>query len=470
MYRHTIQSGLRGISFALVVSLSLLQPWFGAAQNITNCNGPRTPGALRAALLDDYDSFTRPGEALAFSNGTNPIDAPPDVARIQLHVLSLNAVDQKRNEYELSVWFRRSWQDFRLRYTPQSQGGCFPDDGRVGFPEDVLKNIWQPDFYIENLAKPYSRIAGSVWVYPSGRVIHVSQLDMVLACQMQFDDFPRDVQTCGFRVGTFLEDAKGVTLDFFDNLEPVTLAQDNQQEGSLPHGGTTEWRIQGARGVDISGVGGATQAESTVEVQFDFARNSEYYSDFVITPAVMFVVIGWISFFLNRSAAPARVAMSMIGFLANTNFLAAQLGQLPRLGNDVWLLTFLSISAWFSFYAIVEYVVCNWLRRIQARIDGARKKTEELVKARVKADKKRSKKKKKHNNSYDEDEEMGSPQPGVMHVSKADMIENGFHNKMDLLMMKDDTEMYFSDEHVDVFSRYAYPITYLIVFLVMWFG
>ena len=69
----------------------------------------------------------------------------------------------------------------------------------------------------------------------------------------------------------------------------------------------------------------------------------------------MAVVITCSSFCLDRSAAPARVAMTMIVFLANTNFLVAQLGQLPRLGNDVWLLRFLTMSTYFSFYGVLEY-------------------------------------------------------------------------------------------------------------------
>ena len=66
----------------------------------------------------------------------------------------------------------------------------------------------------------------------------------------------------------------------------------------------------------------------------------------------MFVTIGWFSFFFIFRA-PDRVAMSIIGFVANTNFLAAQLNQLPRLGNEVLLLRFLYLSTIFSFYSRV---------------------------------------------------------------------------------------------------------------------
>lgn len=454
-----------------VAIVLLVQLWFQSVQgqNTPACVGARTPGELHTALLKDYDPFTRPGLAQAAfvdTEGNSSLAAfeppPPDIARIQLHVLSLNAVDSKENEFKMSVWFRRSWQDFRLRYTPASRGGCFPDDGRVGFSEDILKDIWAPDFYIENQAKSSVEIAGSVWIYPSGRVVHVTQLELALHCQMQLADFPRDTQQCGFRVGTFLEDAREVTLDFYEGLEPVTLAQDSPDPNALPRGATTEWTIVAASGVNVTGTGGSTQVESAVEIRLDLQRNSDYYSDWVIAPTVSFVIIGWLSFFIDRSAAPARVTLAMIGFLANVNFLSGQLGQLPRLGDDVWLLTLLSRSSYFTFYAVFEYVVCNWLRRIEDRIVGARKKVlEDVVEARSVADKKSKKKKKKY------DEELA--EQSRMAITKDDIKESGFNYKADLLLMKSNTRMYIKDEHVDVFSRYAYPITYLIMFSVMWF-
>lgn len=460
-------------SITSIVVLALMLPRFGLAQDNNAgsfCSGPRTPGELRSKLLTGYDPFTRPGVVKAFLNNTaSDITVPPDVARIQLHVLSLNGIDQKRNEYELSVWFRRSWTDFRLQYTPKSQGGCFADDDRVGFSEDLVKDIWAPDFNIENQAKPGSQLAGFVQIYPNGKVVQVSQLNLVLACKMKFGDFPRDVQTCGFRVGTFLEDARAVTLGFFEDLPPVTLAEVSLTRGSLPRGGTAEWTIDDARGVIVAQASGATQVESAVEIQFDFARNPEYYSAFVIVPTFMFVMIGWFSFFIDRRAAPARVAMSMIGFLANANFLASQLGQLPRLGNGVWLLDFLSVSQWFTFYSIFEYVICNWLRRIEDRIDGGRKKAQEEVLSLIKVVKKKKRKNSKKKYKYDEELAEEAPAEKVS-VTKTDLIAAGFNFKVDLLLMREDTTMYLKDEHVDFFSRYVYPIVYLIVFVVMWWS
>ena len=425
---------------------------------VTNvdCRGPKTPGELRQVLLENYDKYTRPGEAKSYGRSA----APPEIARVQMHVLSLNDVDQKRNEFEISVWFRRSWYDHRLTYATKSDGGCFPDDGRVGYPESMLNDIWSPDFYIENEAKPSSQLAGSFWIHPDGKIIQSAQLELTLACNMKFDDFPHDTQHCGIRIGTFLEDASSIVLDFFEDRDPVTIAAnvvDDASDGSaLPRGGTTEWTIQNPKGIK-SEIDGALTAESAVVMTFELDRNAAYYADFVIIPAVMFVAIGWYSFFLDRAAAPARVAMSMIGFLANSNFLAAQLGQLPRLGNDVFLLKFLYLSSWFSFYSIIEYVICNHLRRIKGRIDGAKKRARENIGISTAT-------------SIDEKLEHQESSPLSASITKDDLKAIGFKGKLELFLTRPNGRMYIRDEHLDIFSRYAYPTAYVATSLYMYFA
>lgn len=256
------------------------------------CQGPRTPGELRNTLWgagSGYDRFTRPNVAEAAIRANNnssdlnavePFQAEPDNVRAQMHVLALTSVDQKRNEYQINIWFRIRWHDFRLEYLSDQQGGCFSAEGREGYPESALNEIWHPDIYVENQVKINQNVAGSVWVYPSGDVVHVQQLLITLSCDMDFENFPYDEQTCGFKIGTWLEDARGVTMDFWQN-GAITLASNQTKEaGQLPQGGTNEWVIKSARGVDKEEgkLHGATQAESSVELVFVLERVADYYS------------------------------------------------------------------------------------------------------------------------------------------------------------------------------------------------
>ena len=182
---------------------------------------------------------------------------------------------------------------------------------------------------------------------------------------------------------------------------------------------------------------------------FQFAR---------VVAAVMFVAIGWLSFFIDRAVAPARVGMVMVCFLANMNFLAAQLSTLPRLGHAVWLLRLLSVSVYFSFYSVLEYVFCNWLRRIKVRITGARKRAEEESVCKTKG-----------GGDVEDAPEAKKELPEGSPVTKQDIKAIGFMHKADLFFMKDDTKMYVDDDQLEIFSRWAYPIAYTVTFLALWY-
>ena len=93
---------------------------------------------------------------------------------------------------------------------------------------------------------------------------------------------------------------------------------------------------------------------SFVRATFKLERNAGYYERYVIGAVVLYVLIAWCSFFIDRAASPARVAMGIIIFLVINSQITSQLAQLPRAADSVWLLQFMSISQIFVFYAIIE--------------------------------------------------------------------------------------------------------------------
>ena len=93
---------------------------------------------------------------------------------------------------------------------------------------------------------------------------------------------------------------------------------------------------------------------SFVRATFKLERDSGYYERYVIGAVVLYVVIAWFSFLIDRAASPARVQMGIILFLVINSQITSQLAQLPRAADSVWLLQFMSISQIFVFYAIIE--------------------------------------------------------------------------------------------------------------------
>merc|ERR1712151_1260268 len=219
--------------------------------------------------------------------------------------------------------------------------------------------------------------------------------------------------------------------------------------------------------------------ENDLTFSMEMKRKPEYYEDFAILPVVLMVVLGWFSFFIDRSAVPARVTMTTFGFLTIMNFLSSQLATLPRIGaKKSWLLRFMLVSLIFCFYAVVEYIFVNYLYRVERRTDKIQEKAAQHKKRRIAIE--MDKQTGCRVVAFPQDTVVNNkPENGLsekkfeeynidnVRASKAEMSYFGLC-KIDYLLLKQDGNMFFKDQHIDIFSRYAYPIIYTICCVVQY--
>jgi len=244
------------------------------------------------------------------------------------------------------------------------------------------------------------------------------------------------------------------------------------------------------------------KANSVGVVSIDLERKSSYYINFVFCPVFMMVAVAWSSFFVDRGAVPARVTMSIISFLTISNFLSGELKTLPRLGaSQVWLLKFMQISMIFTFYSVVEYVLCNYLYRIKKRTKSVRqlaltKKEEEdasLIEQKqleqhgtkgttaedffVMDENKSGTAVEEQDSTLKQktdDEESYTSKSSLQNNTetgktiKQHMMAIGIHHKVDYVLLKKDGTLFISDDQVEILSRYAFPIAYIILCYVYW--
>lgn len=463
------------------------------------CNGPRNVGELTEALWGEQSQYSkmkyiRPNVSKLDTNKTtnsfnaeadnrmrsntssldanetiaiNPLHAEPDIVTFKMTVLSVKDINQQREEVETMILLRQQWNDHRLQFKTESQGGCFLDGKSVGFDVDDAQNIWTPHVVLTNLATYPTKMASSFWIYPNGMVVFTEYLVLKTMCKLDLSSFPLDKQSCSIVVGSWRDGEHEVKLGLSN--QPITIAVINKDTGIS---NSLEWNIEKAHARIIDDNNAKTP--QLVTFTMDLNRESSYYSQFVIFPVVIMIVLSWASFFIGRDDAPARVAMSIICFLAITNFTSSQFNVLPRLGgNKVWLLNFLLVSMGFSCYAVLESVICNYLRRVKKRTSALYKKTKEAKSKRLADD----------NEKVDtglsaktiETTEGGDPDniPEInalveqVFVTKADMEDMGGLHRLDSLLLKKDGTIWLNDEMVEVFSRWMYPITYTIACCVL---
>merc|ERR1719382_1819248 len=90
-------------------------------------------------------------------------------------------------------------------------------------------------------------------------------------------------------------------------------------------------------------------------------RSSGYHVINDILYGVLFVAMSWTGFFVARTNAPARVALSLLPVLTMLNHIRGVQTQLPRVSETTWLSAFLLISLIYNIIAVLEYGLVSYL-------------------------------------------------------------------------------------------------------------
>lgn len=105
---------------------------------------------------------------------------------------------------------------------------------------------------------------------------------------------------------------------------------------------------------------------------FDIDRDPAHYESNVIVSVFVFVIISYVSFYIDRSAAPARVGLTIICFLVTNTYAIYVAETVPPAKNEAyWISRFIRVSLLFNACAIFEFAVCNALARSRADITSS---------------------------------------------------------------------------------------------------
>lgn len=419
------------------------------------CYGPRTVDQLARVLWGDGSNYTdvdtRPNlsKLLAENPMADPSLAEPDVIGTQITIASIKSLDQKRGEVEVHAWLELYWKDYRLAYNSLTNCGNHTDTDP--FKMRHFSNIWQPYTYVTNSVSKPIQNAASFFVSPDGTVTYDQELTMNLSCKLKYDSFPKDTQTCKIIISPYADTISKMIMNLSDN--PLS----KYDNADVDMADTIEWDPDNYDAI-IKNITYQTDVYSYAIFSFTLKRNYDHYIHFVILPVVLIVIMAYASFFIDRGAAPARVTLSSVSFLTITNHIGGQLKSLPNLGiQDVWLLQFMLTSQLFTFYAVIEYVICNYLFRVEKQL----KEIEKEAKRRKMTLKNSPEREPSLLHSHDSID--------AITVVKDDLLAVGKIHKIGHLLLKKDGTLLIKDENVDMFSRIFYPVAYVVCTLVIYF-
>ncbi|XP_066289384.1 glycine receptor subunit alpha-1-like [Branchiostoma lanceolatum] len=298
------------------------------------------------------------------------------------------------------------WRDFRLANISSDSWSPPPE-----------MHIWKPS--IEVVMKEESGESHPVVsVSPEGNVLQMRWYTLKVTCLMQLQAYPLDRQKCSvlFNILGGVRILWGWSTYWFPGATPVvtrtsglhsqlqletveTFAYVNSlvlpeaicvyEGGACDYGETENCLRKQCTSVeritsqecrtcnyfsgvchngtvqDCDSLQAVTQGDSvftTGELRFTLTRRLSYHLLQTYIPSISIVAMSWISFWLNKDAAPARTALGVTTVLT----MITQSGRteaMPEVSYvravDVWLL----VCQLFVFLALIEYASVNYISR-----------------------------------------------------------------------------------------------------------
>lgn len=336
---------------------------------IPNDLGVRTISSLdlERILLNDsvYDKSVRPLAALDDSLG-----APPDHMFLKLSLNSFE-IDESSQALNIRGMVLVRWHDWRLEHIAPSGESCDPDraDARWVLSVDGTESIWRPRIYAANSRQRFVHRGWegvyATWLNASGWLVRAELIDVVVDCQVRAKTLPLDEHICTVKLRSWDHTADDLVIRPEAQYgRPVD--SDGVQDNLiwyLTHTSAKQTTLRDDDGSVYSGV----------ELKLHVERRRAYHLQFSMIPAVLFLLVAYNGFFINREVAPARVTIAVIPILIMRLLLNNIYIQIETVSYQLYLAQFLNIAMYITCFCVFEYSAVQLLLQKEKAASGRRK-------------------------------------------------------------------------------------------------
>ncbi|XP_066994948.1 gamma-aminobutyric acid receptor subunit beta [Anabrus simplex] len=333
------------ILLAATSSLLRTGPFAQAATGGGSMLGDVNISAILDSFSVSYDKRVRPNYG-----------GPPVEVGVTMYVLSISSLSEVKMDFTLDFYFRQFWTDPRLAFTKR------PGVETLSVGSEFIKNIWVPDTFFVNEKQSYFHIATTsnefIRIHHSGSITRSIRLTITASCPMNLQYFPMDRQLCHIEIESFGYTMRDIRYKW--NEGPNSVGVSN--EVSLP-----QFKVLGhrQRAMEISLT---TGNYSRLACEIQFVRSMGYYLIQIYIPSGLIVIISWVSFWLNRNATPARVALGVTTVLTMTTLMSSTNAALPKISYVKSIDVYLGTCFVMVFASLLEYATVGYMaKRIQMR-------------------------------------------------------------------------------------------------------
>lgn len=108
---------------------------------------------------------------------------------------------------------------------------------------------------------------------------------------------------------------------------------------------------------------------SRLACEIQFVRSMGYYLIQIYIPSSLIVIISWVSFWLNRNATPARVALGVTTVLTMTTLMSSTNAALPKISYVKSIDVYLGTCFVMVFASLLGKYNKNLFTKTQSHVD-----------------------------------------------------------------------------------------------------
>ncbi|XP_058517256.1 gamma-aminobutyric acid receptor subunit rho-3 [Ochotona princeps] len=398
--------------------------------------------------INDHDFAIRPG-----------FGGSPVAVGIDVQVESIDSISEVNMDFTMTFYLRHYWKDERLSF-PSTTNKSMTFDHRL------IKKIWVPDIFFVHSKRSFIHDTTMenfmLRVHPDGNVLFSLRITVSAMCFMDFTRFPLDTQNCSLELESYAYSEEDLMLYWkhgnksLNTEDHISLSQFFIEEFSASSGlafySSTGWYYR-------------------LFINFMLRRHIFFFVLQTYFPAMLMVMLSWVSFWIDRRAVPARVSLGITTVLTMSTIMTGVSASMPQVSYIKAVDVYLWVSSLFVFLSVIEYAAVNYLTTVEER--------------------KQFKKKGKISGMYNIDAVQAMAFDGCYHDSEADMDQTSFsihseedsmrgrctgrpstdssHTKRRKSLGEHVSKVILENNHViDTYCRILYPIVYIIFNLLYW--
>ncbi|OWK00589.1 GABRR3 [Cervus elaphus hippelaphus] len=208
----------------------------------------------------------------------------------------------------MTFYLRHYWKDERLAFPSKTNKS-------MTFDHRLIEKIWVPDIFFVHSKRSFIHDTTveniMLRVHPDGNVLFSVRITVSAMCFMDFSRFPLDTQNCSLELESC----------WYNRLF----------------------------------------------INFVLRRHIFFFVLQTYFPAMLMVMLSWVSFWIDRRAVPARVSLGITTVLTMSTILSGVSASMPQVSYVKAVDVYLWVSSLFVFLSVIEYAAVNYLTTVEER-------------------------------------------------------------------------------------------------------